>query len=82
MLVEGFENAPLVAGEELLALPGFWAANLMWLSQTEEVSTPPVPGDARSSRPYVLRVGSAKHRAVGVCGRPHPHRAVIGATAW
>ncbi|WP_331740877.1 hypothetical protein [Streptomyces sp. NBC_01006] len=36
MLIKGFENAPLVAGEELLALPGFWAAYLMWLSQTEE----------------------------------------------
>ncbi|MEV0415463.1 hypothetical protein AB0I68_32975 [Streptomyces sp. NPDC050448] len=28
-------------GEELLALPGFWAAYLMWLSQTEEYD--PVP---------------------------------------
>ncbi|WP_051833109.1 hypothetical protein [Streptomyces katrae] len=36
MLIEGFENASVVAGEELLALPGFWAAYLMWLSQTEE----------------------------------------------
>ncbi|MEV8535826.1 hypothetical protein [Streptomyces sp. NPDC051211] len=36
MLIKGFENAPIVAGEELLALPGFWAAYLMWLSQTEE----------------------------------------------
>lgn len=36
MLIQGFENAPIVAGEELLALPGFWAAYLMWLSQTEE----------------------------------------------
>ncbi|MGW8951335.1 hypothetical protein [Streptomyces sp. NPDC055709] len=41
MLIEGFEDAPLVAGEELLALPGFWAAYLMWLSQTEEYD--PVP---------------------------------------
>ncbi|MGW6394693.1 hypothetical protein ACWFR1_30240 [Streptomyces sp. NPDC055103] len=36
MLIEGFENAPVVAGEELLAMPGFWAAYLMWLSRTEE----------------------------------------------
>lgn len=36
MLIDGFENAPLVVGEDLLALPGFWAAYLMWLSQTEE----------------------------------------------
>ncbi|BDM74457.1 hypothetical protein HEK616_79440 (plasmid) [Streptomyces nigrescens] len=41
MLVKGFENAPLVAGEELLALPGFWAGYLMWLSQTQEYD--PVP---------------------------------------
>ncbi|MFD8549578.1 hypothetical protein [Streptomyces sp. NPDC059649] len=41
MLIPGFENAPLVAGEELLALPGFWAAYLMWLSATAEYD--PVP---------------------------------------
>ncbi|MFD9462538.1 hypothetical protein [Streptomyces sp. NPDC060027] len=41
MLIEGFENAPVVVGEELLALPGFWAAYLMWLSQTEGYD--PVP---------------------------------------
>ncbi|MCX4436218.1 MULTISPECIES: hypothetical protein [Streptomyces] len=41
MLIEGFENAPVVAGEELLTLPGFWAAYLMWLSETEEYD--PVP---------------------------------------
>ncbi|MFF7213774.1 hypothetical protein ACFZAU_25085 [Streptomyces sp. NPDC008238] len=36
MLIDGFEKAPVVAGEELLALPGFWAAYLLWLSQTED----------------------------------------------
>ncbi|WP_328907856.1 hypothetical protein OG230_35345 [Streptomyces sp. NBC_00234] len=36
MVIEGFEKAPVVAGEELLALPGFWDAYLMWLSETEE----------------------------------------------
>ncbi|HEY9368302.1 MAG TPA: hypothetical protein VIU94_07615 [Streptomyces sp.] len=36
MLINGYEDSPLVAGEELLALPGFWAAHLMWLCQTEE----------------------------------------------
>ncbi|AWW43022.1 hypothetical protein [Streptomyces cadmiisoli] len=41
MLIKGFENAPVVAGEELLALPGFWAAYLMWLSQTDEYD--PIP---------------------------------------
>ncbi|MER6154011.1 hypothetical protein ABT147_00455 [Streptomyces sp. NPDC001868] len=41
MLIKGFENAPVVMGEELLSLPGFWAAYLMWLSQTEEYD--PVP---------------------------------------
>ncbi|MFI9569104.1 hypothetical protein [Streptomyces rishiriensis] len=32
----GFEDDPLVAGEELRELPGFWAAQLMWLSETQE----------------------------------------------
>ncbi|GAB7029599.1 hypothetical protein AB0G35_25715 [Streptomyces sp. NPDC021749] len=41
MLINGFEDAPVVAGEELLGLPGFWAAYLMWLSQTEDDD--PVP---------------------------------------
>ncbi|WP_405914755.1 hypothetical protein [Streptomyces sp. NBC_00728] len=36
MLIDGYEDAPLVAGEELLSLPGFWAAYLMWLCETEE----------------------------------------------
>ncbi|MER6738332.1 hypothetical protein [Streptomyces puniciscabiei] len=36
MLIDGFEDDPLVAGEGLLALPGFWAAYLLWLCQTEE----------------------------------------------
>ncbi|WP_392673208.1 hypothetical protein [Streptomyces sp. LN785] len=36
MLIDGFENDPLVPGDELLALPGFWAAYLLWLCQTEE----------------------------------------------
>lgn len=41
MLIEGFENAPVVVGEELLALPGFWAAYLMWLSRTEDCDPEP-----------------------------------------
>ncbi|MGW3154110.1 hypothetical protein [Streptomyces sp. NPDC001089] len=41
MLTEGFVNAPIVAGEELQGLPGFWAAHLMWLSETVEYD--PVP---------------------------------------
>ncbi|MGW7369754.1 hypothetical protein ACWGI8_41620 [Streptomyces sp. NPDC054841] len=41
MRIEGFENAPVAAGEELLAVPGFWAAYLMWLSQTEEYDAVP-----------------------------------------
>ncbi|MER6026223.1 hypothetical protein [Streptomyces sp. NPDC001851] len=36
MLIDGFQDAPLVAGEGLLALPGFWPAYLLWLCQTEE----------------------------------------------
>ncbi|MEV5972240.1 hypothetical protein [Streptomyces sp. NPDC051921] len=41
MLIEGYEDAPVAAGEGLLELPGFWAAYLMWLSQTEDYD--PVP---------------------------------------
>ncbi|MFD1832252.1 hypothetical protein ACFSJS_21765 [Streptomyces desertarenae] len=36
--MDGFENAPLVAGEEM---PGFRAACLMWSSRTQEYD--PVP---------------------------------------
>ncbi|MFG2631193.1 hypothetical protein [Streptomyces sp. NPDC048473] len=36
MLIDGFDNDPLVTGEELLAPPGFWAAYLLWICQTEE----------------------------------------------
>lgn len=42
MLIQRYEDAPVGPGEELLALPGFWAAYLMWLSQTEEYD--PIPG--------------------------------------
>ncbi|MFD4240550.1 hypothetical protein ACFWP3_02915 [Streptomyces sp. NPDC058525] len=36
------ENDPLTAGENLLLLPGFWPAYLLWLCQTEE--NEPEPG--------------------------------------
>ncbi|MEU4091750.1 hypothetical protein [Streptomyces sp. NPDC026673] len=36
MLIDGYENDPLVAAEDLLALPGFWAAYLSWMCETEE----------------------------------------------
>ncbi|WP_405716952.1 hypothetical protein [Streptomyces sp. NBC_00046] len=36
MLIDGFENDPLAAGEGLLSLPGFWPAYLLWLCQTED----------------------------------------------
>ncbi|WP_229869333.1 hypothetical protein [Streptomyces inusitatus] len=41
MLIDGFEKAPLVAGEELLVLPGFWAAYLLWLCRTGEEDPEP-----------------------------------------
>ncbi|MEV7532481.1 hypothetical protein AB1388_18380 [Streptomyces hydrogenans] len=41
MLIEGYESAPLVAGDELTGLPGFWAAYLLWMCRTEE--NPPEP---------------------------------------
>ncbi|GAA2753432.1 hypothetical protein GCM10010440_73430 [Kitasatospora cinereorecta] len=43
MLINGFDDGPLVAGEELVARPGFWAAYLMWLCQPEECEYPPTP---------------------------------------
>ncbi|MBM7439352.1 hypothetical protein [Streptomyces sp. HB132] len=36
MLINGFENDPLVAGEGLLSLPGFWPAYLLWLCRTDD----------------------------------------------
>jgi hypothetical protein len=84
VLIEGFEKAPVVAGEELLALPGFWAAYLMWLSQTEEYD--PVPewfgvdgADADAAwdalgdedRWPVFRIPFAGHTAI-VLGCNHP----------
>ncbi len=42
MLIDGYEDVPLVAAEELLALPGFWAAYLLWMCQTEENDPDPL----------------------------------------
>lgn len=36
MLIDGYDEDPLVAGEPLLALPGFWAAYLLWLCEVDE----------------------------------------------
>ncbi|MFG2332716.1 hypothetical protein ACGFMM_24220 [Streptomyces sp. NPDC048604] len=39
MLIDGIDGSEadlMVPGDDLLALPGFWAACLMWLCQTEE----------------------------------------------
>lgn len=41
MLIDGRADDPLVAGEDLLALPGFWAAYLLWMCQTEEDEADP-----------------------------------------
>ncbi|RKT16854.1 hypothetical protein BX285_1209 [Streptomyces sp. 1114.5] len=41
MLITGHENAPLISGEELLALPGFWAAYLLWLAEGEDFEPEP-----------------------------------------
>lgn len=35
MLIEGYEDDPVVDGAELLALPGFWMAYLEWLCKSE-----------------------------------------------
>ncbi|MFB7669581.1 hypothetical protein ACFC1R_37715 [Kitasatospora sp. NPDC056138] len=36
MLIDGHDNDPLVAGEELVSHPGFWAAYLMWMCETDD----------------------------------------------
>ncbi|MFJ5216976.1 hypothetical protein ACIP98_19915 [Streptomyces sp. NPDC088354] len=40
MVIDGYEDDPLVAGEELLSRPGFWAAYLLWLCETDEGDEP------------------------------------------
>ncbi|MBT2546050.1 hypothetical protein J7E99_36650 [Streptomyces sp. ISL-44] len=30
-MIDGYDDAPLVPGEELVGLPGFWAVSLIWL---------------------------------------------------
>ncbi|WP_329191935.1 MULTISPECIES: hypothetical protein [unclassified Streptomyces] len=39
-MIRGYETDPVVPGEELLSLPGFWAAYLMWLCSTEDGDEP------------------------------------------
>ncbi|MEU9143979.1 hypothetical protein [Streptomyces sp. NPDC048349] len=41
MLIDGYHDAPLVAGEELVSYPGFWAAYLMWMCDPEEYEGAP-----------------------------------------
>ncbi|MEV8533910.1 hypothetical protein [Streptomyces sp. NPDC051211] len=43
MLIDSFDDDPLVAGEELVSHPGFWAAYLMWMCDPEEYEGPPTP---------------------------------------
>ncbi|MFB9606817.1 hypothetical protein ACFFTQ_28060 [Streptomyces roseofulvus] len=41
VVIDRYEDVPLVAAEGLLALPGFWAAYLLWMCQTEEEDPEP-----------------------------------------
>ncbi|MEU3559343.1 hypothetical protein [Kitasatospora sp. NPDC006786] len=41
MLIPGHENDPLAAGEDLLHLPGFWAAYLLWLAEGDDFEPEP-----------------------------------------
>ncbi|MFE4973341.1 hypothetical protein ACFRAR_14650 [Kitasatospora sp. NPDC056651] len=41
MLIPGYENEPLATGEELVHLPGFWAAYLLWLAEGEDLDPEP-----------------------------------------
>ncbi|MEV4329597.1 hypothetical protein AB0K02_03510 [Streptomyces sp. NPDC049597] len=43
MLIQGYDEDPLVAGEELLSLPGFWATHLLWLCETDDEDDEPSP---------------------------------------
>ncbi|MEU7090873.1 hypothetical protein [Kitasatospora aureofaciens] len=40
-MITGHETDPLIPGEDLLALPGFWAAYLMWLAEGEDFEPEP-----------------------------------------
>ncbi|GAA2776894.1 hypothetical protein [Streptomyces showdoensis] len=42
MLIDGYEDAPLTTREDLLSLPGFWPAYLLWLCRTGDEE--PRPG--------------------------------------
>ncbi|MER5852231.1 hypothetical protein ABT126_35850 [Streptomyces sp. NPDC002012] len=44
MLISGYEDDPLVAGEDLLSRPGFWAAYLMWMGETDDEDGEPDTG--------------------------------------
>ncbi|MFD8787300.1 hypothetical protein [Kitasatospora sp. NPDC059599] len=41
MLIDGYDGEPLVAGEDLLARPGFWAAYLLWMCESDEENGEP-----------------------------------------
>ncbi|GAA1113120.1 hypothetical protein [Kitasatospora arboriphila] len=41
MLIDGYDDAPLVAGEELLSHPGFWAAYLLWMCESDDEDAEP-----------------------------------------
>ncbi|WP_159030172.1 hypothetical protein [Streptomyces pluripotens] len=42
VVIPGYEDDPLAFSEELLGLPGFWPAHLLWLAEGEDVD--PEPG--------------------------------------
>lgn len=39
--IPDYEDEPLTPGEDLLLLPGFWAATLLWLAEGEELDPDP-----------------------------------------
>ncbi|WP_086822701.1 hypothetical protein [Streptomyces sp. NRRL B-24572] len=82
MLIDGYENDPLVAAEELLLLPGFWAAYLLWMCQTEENDPDPLwfgADEADTDAAYealtdeerwpVFRIPFADNHSVVIVGR-------------
>ncbi|MFG2987179.1 hypothetical protein ACGFYQ_39065 [Streptomyces sp. NPDC048258] len=89
MLINGFDDAPLVAGEELVCHPGFWAAHLMWMCDPEEYEGPPTPewfgADAADADVVskalvdedncpVIRIPFGDGHAAVVINRPHERR--------
>jgi len=43
VLINGYDGGPVVAAEDLMALPGFWAAYLLWMCESDTEDDTPLP---------------------------------------